>query len=79
MRYFLHPLEKWFTTYFELALSRIMPNSIVSISTCDLLISKFVGKLCMGGLGSCDRAVIVTETGYQFCRFVIFAFSFPSP
>ena len=56
-----------------------MPNSIVSISTCDLLISKFVGKLCMGGLGSCDRAVIVTETGYQFCQFVIFAFSFPSP
>jgi len=29
MPYFLHPLEKWFTTYFELALSRIMPNFIV--------------------------------------------------
>ena len=44
-----------------------------------MLISKFVSKFCLDGLGSCDRHVIVTETGYQFCQFVIFAFSFPSP
>ena len=53
----LHASERWFTTYFELAVSTITSNFIVKISTLDWLISKFVSKFCLGGLGSCSRTV----------------------
>lgn len=57
------PLEKETMTplqtvqKFELDPITIMRNCIVSISTCDWPISKFVSKLCLGGLGSCVRTV----------------------
>ena len=53
----LHALERWSTTYFELAVSTITSNFIVKISTLDWLISKFVSKFCLSGLGSCSRTV----------------------
>jgi len=54
---YLYPLEKWFATYFELALHTVMWNFLVYISTCDWLISIFVWKVCLGGLSSCGRTV----------------------
>ena len=54
---FFISFRKMVTTYFKLALSIIMRNFIFLISTCDWLISKFVSKFYLGGLGSCSRTV----------------------
>ena len=41
-------------------MSKIMCDFTVCISTCDWLISKFVSKCCLGGLGSFSRTVNIT-------------------
>ena len=62
---YLYPLEKWFATYFEL--STIMRNFIVLSQTCDWLLSKFVSKFYLGGLGSYGRTV-----SHIFLKVVLF-------
>ena len=41
-----------------------MRNFIVQFLTCDCLISKFVSKFCVGGLGSFGRTVMPPAIRY---------------
>ena len=65
-------LEKWFTTYFQLARNTIMRNFILQISTWDWLISKFVSKCCLSGLASCGRTVKERKEKEQVVEYIFF-------